>query len=86
MMACMPISAYVFNRSLKAEIARLNYNGRYCRYEDDFILCSNVAGRSGLDATVLKDIATLNTTSVVAVSVARQDAGGADWDVRTMQQ
>lgn len=53
-------TAYVFAKSMVGRLIGLDYGGNYCRHEEQYILCSRAAGRSGLDPAVLGDIEILH--------------------------
>jgi hypothetical protein len=67
-------TAYVFGRSKVGQLVGLQYWDNYCRYEDQYILCSRVPGRSGLDPAVLEDVEILHSGDVVSFEGADKKA------------
>jgi Family of unknown function (DUF6311) len=67
-------AAYIFARSMVSKLVGLKYEGNYCRYEDQVILCSREPGRSGLDPVVLQDIEILRTGDLVTFTGANKTA------------
>jgi Family of unknown function (DUF6311) len=67
-------AAYVFDRDSVSELVGLQYGGKYCRYVDEFILCSQVAGQSGLDPAVWGEVVTLRTGEAVPFSALERTA------------
>ncbi|HEY4040857.1 MAG TPA: hypothetical protein VGM32_03320, partial [Rhodopila sp.] len=61
-------TAYVFKGDMTAGLISLQYNGKYCRRVDEYTLCSQVLGRSGLDPAILRDVVTLHSGDVVPFS------------------
>jgi hypothetical protein len=67
-------SAYVFNAGGTADVTGLRDNGKYCRYVDQLILCSDVPGKAGPDSDLLRDVVTLHGGDTVAFSASSQAA------------
>jgi hypothetical protein len=56
-------TAYVFTRDKAAWVAGIPHGDRFCRYVEDYILCSSVSDRAGADAAILQDVVVLKKGS-----------------------
>jgi len=77
-------TAYVFTRSMDGELVGLQYGGNYCRYEGQYILCSYVTGRSGLDPAILQGAQILHRGDIISFAGANKMADrliGWGWSV-----
>jgi hypothetical protein len=61
-------TAYVLPRDKAAWVAGLKYNDHYCRYVGNYILCSSVRERTGIDPAIAQDIASLDSGDVISFS------------------
>jgi hypothetical protein len=65
-------SAYVFNKSMAADITSLKANGKYCRFVDQLILCSDVPGKAGPDSALSREVVDLHSGDSVSFSASNQ--------------
>jgi hypothetical protein len=61
-------TAYVFDRNGPASVASLETGKDFCRYVDDYILCSLVPDRVGIDQGILNDLVVLRPGNVIDFS------------------
>jgi hypothetical protein len=61
-------TAYVFKPSMALGLAGLHLNGEFCRYLDQYLVCSNVHGLSGLDPAVSSISGALKSGASVSFS------------------
>jgi hypothetical protein len=59
-------TAYVFPRERAGWVAALRYGANYCRYVDNYILCSALPGQAGVDPAILRDVVSLDSRAVVS--------------------
>lgn len=69
-------TAYVFGRRMVGELIGLRYGSNYCRHEDQYILCSKVVGRSGLDPAILQDVEILHSGDIISFAGTNKTADG----------
>jgi hypothetical protein len=81
-------TAYIFDSAKPGDAAAvpdivvIPNGGKYCRRVDATILCSQVAGRSGIDPSLLNQLPVLHSGDVIAFSGANATAGmmlGSGW-------
>jgi hypothetical protein len=78
-------TAYVLGRGLVAWVAGAQDNGKFCRAVGDYVLCSDVTDRSGMDPAVMNFIPVLHPGDIVdfaGSNPAAADLAGAGWSVQ----
>jgi hypothetical protein len=77
-------TAYVLRMDKGRWLVGLQDGGNNCRYIDQYVLCSQVPGKSGLDPAILQDVVELHGGDVVAFSNKSQAADnliGPGWSI-----
>ncbi len=75
-------TAYVFAKDQVKLVAGLDDGPDYCRYLDDYVLCSKESGRTGLDPAVISNVVLLGVGDAVIFSGEKGDKiFGLGWSV-----